>query len=85
MDDDRIKQIDDLLRSWAAAKGLNYDDIVEKIEPGSETDSCFVRLRGDLADVEIVVREAGETDRSLERQIERKLANLLGGGANPGE
>jgi hypothetical protein len=85
MDEDRLKQIDDLLRSWAAARGLDYDQVIEWIEPGSEADSCFVRFRGDRADVEIVVREPGETDRSLELQIERKLAILFDGGAGSGE
>lgn len=73
------KMVDDAVREQLIAMGLEYDDVVERIDLARDHEGCIIRMAGEIEDLQIVPTDDNPTPAGVRVLVRRKLEIALRG------
>jgi hypothetical protein len=73
------KMVDDAVHEQLLAMGLDYAEVVKRIDLSREHDGCVIRMAGHVDDVEIIPTDDAPTPEGVRIVVRRKLEIALRG------
>ena len=73
------KMVDDAVREQLLAMGLEYADVVERIDLSRDHDGCVIKMKGEVENIDIIPTDDSPTPAGVRVLVRRKLEIALRG------